>query len=289
MAAAKKKSPAAVSETAAALVSKMTPGTGGKRSTKRFVVVYAPGKVGKTTAASNLRAKWIVSDPNALPTLQALGRLPHPDDIYEVTSLAGARKVASEMLKVCEEHGGAGLGCEAVVVDSITQQLDWHQEDVAQQTSQRFLGDNQKNNGWQLFNAEFGLLIDDLVRLAQYVHVVALCHANPKADPGKGQWAGISLNPKMAERLGRSCNWLLYMTSRDMSASEGAKVAKDDPYVSVLDGRADTNGDPTKRYTERILHTVPVDGGWHASAAGKNLKAEEVPDLVTLLEKEGLL
>lgn len=274
---------------APSIVSKMSPGKGGQRSTKRFIIIYSPGKVGKTAAASKLNAKWIVSDPNALPTLQALGRLPAPSDIYEVTNLAEARAIVAEALKVAEEHGPGALGAEAFVFDSLTQWLDWHQEDIAQQTSQRFLGDNQKNNGWQHFNADFGRFIDDLVRLSQYVHVVGLCHANVKADPGKGQWAGISLNPKMAERVGRSCNWLLYMTSRDLSAGEAKNIGADDAYVSVNEGRIDLNGAPTKRYTERILHTVPVDGGWHASAAGRTLKAEEVPDLVVLLEKEGLL
>lgn len=278
---AAKKSSIAASRTASP--SKMKPGSRALRAEKRLIVVYAPPKTGKTWALKNIKAKWIVADSNAIPCLAACGKLPPDEDTYEVSSLAEARTVTADALKVCEEHGPQALGVDAVIVDSLTQIQDWHKEDVAIGTSQRWLGDNMKNNGWQQYNTEMGRLIDDLVRLSRFVHVIFVCHAAPKPDLTKGQWAGLSLNPVIAEKVGRAVNWLLFMTARELSEAEAKGFEADDPFIQKMKVR---NG---FRYIERIIHTVPVGGAWHAAAGATKLSAEEPPDLQAMLEKEGLL
>lgn len=263
--------------------SKMKPGSRALRAEKRLIVLYAPPKTGKTTALRNLKAKWLVADPNCIPTLAASGKMPPDEDTYEVSSLAEARTVTADALDVCEKHGPAALGVDAFVIDSLTQLQDWHKEDVAVSTSQRWLGDNMKNNGWQQYNTEFGRLVDDLVRLSRFVHVIGVCHAAPKPDLNKGQWAGLSLNPAIAERVGRSVNWLLFMSARELTEAEAKEFEDGDPFIQKMKIRGGF------KYIERTIHTTPVGGAWHAAVNATKLGAEEPPDIQAMLEKEGLL
>lgn len=268
----------------AAIPSKMIPGKAALRTDKRFIILYAPPKTGKTTALKDLRAKWLISDSNTVPTLSVLGALPHPDDTYECDSLRAVRTHTANALKVAEEGGVAALGCEAIILDSLSQILDWHKQDVADGTGQRWLGDNQKNNGWNQFNTEMGLLIDDFVRLSRFVHVIAVCHAAPKPDGEKGRWAGLSLPPQLAEKVGAKSNWLLFMSSRDLSEAEAKEYGDGDPFIQVLEGRKGK-----KSYVERSIHTIPFGGAWNASVNAVKLAAEEPPNLRMMLVKEGLL
>lgn len=278
---------------------KLIEGTGGGIAEKHlFIVPYGAPKVGKTFAAATLepkRTKWLISDPNSLATLRAIDRLPPKKHIYVVKSLTEARSVLGNFLDVADAADQAGeipadvFDADALVVDSGTQFSDWHKEDVARETGQRWLGDNQKENGWDRFNHEFGGFVRDLTSLARYIHVVLICHANQKPNIQKGDWAGLSLSPQMSELVARSANWLLFMTARDLTEEHVVKLAGEaglkgkNPFIAVVEGRGDE-----KRYTERVINTQPV-GGWNASAAGQKVKAEEPPSIRALLEKEGLL
>ena len=258
----------------------MEPGKGSERVSSRFVVLYGGPKVQKTGACSTLEgAKWVISDPNAIPTLDALDRLPPEEDIYEVTGIAPARDVLGKMMDVCKQHGPKGLGCTAVVVDSLTQFQDWHEQDVAQGTNQRFMGENKKEGGWQQYNAEYGAFIDDLGVLARYITVVAIAHAKEKIDGTKGDWAGLNLKPQMALKVGRTANWVLYQSRRNIAVDS---TFKGDEFTRI---EKDKNGKPMG--VEVIIYTQPV-GFWMASANAKNLRAEEPADMAELLRKEGL-
>lgn len=259
----------------------MEPGKGSERINSRFIIDYGAPKSEKTTAASYLEgAKWIVSDPNCIPTLDALGRLPPDEDIYEVSSVPAAREVLGKMIDVCKTHGAKGLGCTAVVADSLTQFQDWHEQDVAQATNQRFMGDNKKEGGWQQFNAEFGAFIDDLGVLSRYITVVAIAHAKEKnMDASKGDWAGLNLRPQMALKAGRTANWVLYQSKRT--------IAVDSSFKGDEFTRVEKDKDGKSIGTEVIIHTRPV-GFWMAAVNAKNLRAEEPANLAELLRKEGL-
>lgn len=216
---------------------------------------------------------------NCVSTLRDLNRLPADEDIYEVGSLAEAREFISDCLKTVDAHGPDSLGCTAIVVDSITQFADWHKEDVARATGQRFLGDNDKNNGWNHFNAEFGYFLNDLASLSRYTPTIIIAHAGQKLDTKKGAWAGISLPPQMSEKLARLANRVLYQAIREYTAEDG-KVG--DEFVSV-----EKRSDGSTRAVEVIIHTRPV-GAWIASAP-PHYAPEEPADMAKLLEKDGLL
>lgn len=262
--------------------SKLRPGTGTKRNKTRFIVIYGQPKTRKTTSCANLplgRTKWIASDSNCVATLDALGRLPHNDDIYEVSSLNDAINLTNEMLDLCEKEGGDALGIDFLVLDSFTQFSDWHQQDIAKETSQRYLGE-QAGMGWQQFNAEFGKLLDNLAMLTRYVTVIGIGHMKESAFKKKGTNATLSLPPQMAEKLARLANWILFKTFEEKF--EVADGFEGDEYISVEEVRGE------KRYFESILHTRP-SGNVIATVNSFKLLAEEPGDLVKLLEKDGLL
>jgi len=262
--------------------SKLRAGTGTKRNKTRFIVIYAQPKTRKTTSCANLplgRTKWIASDSNCVATLDALGRLPHNDDIYEVSSLNEATSLTAEMLDLCEREGADALGIDFLVLDSFTQFSDWHQQDVSKETGQRYLGE-QAGLGWQQFNAEFGKLLDNLASLTRYVTVIGIGHMKESAFKKKGTNATLSLPPQMAEKLARLANWILFKTFEEKL--EVADGFEGDEYVSVEEIRGE------KRYFESVLHTRP-SGNVIATVNSFKLLAEEPGDLVKLLEKDGLL
>ena len=257
----------------------MTPGKGSERINSRLIVVYGGPKCRKTTSASHLTgAKWIVSDANCIPTLTALGRLPPDEDLYEVDGIAAGRQVTQEAIKIAEEHGSKALP-PAFVYDSITQFQDWHEQDVAQATNQRFMGDNKKEGGWQQFNAEFGSFIDEIGVLSRYVTCVVIAHAKEKSDGSKGEWAGLNLKPQMALKLARTANWVLYQSIRNFAAAESDQS---DEFVNVW---KDVNGN--LRGTEVIINTQTV-GFWTAAVNARHLEPEEPANLAAILKKEGL-
>jgi hypothetical protein len=254
-------------------------GTGSKRVKTRVITLYGPPKTGKTTAASTLpigNTKWLITDQNCIPTLDSADRLPPDEDIYEITSLSQAKNLLLDMIDCAKEDS---LGRDYVVFDSLTALADIHQTELARLTGQRFLGDNQKNNGWQLYNAEFGTVMDILSDLGRYVTVVCIAHSAAKSDPTKGDYHGLNLTPKMAERAGRTGNWILYMTATSTSAEDGDE---DTEFSQILETPSG------KRRIERVIHTVPV-GFWPAAASSRvKLDPEEPPDIYKLLKKAGL-
>lgn len=265
--------------------SKFRAGKGTARETNRVITIYGPFKSRKTTSISNLpmgRTKWICSDSNCIPTLRALGRMPHPDDIYEPGNIAEFREILEEMVALCETEGRDALGVDYLAIDSYTQFSDWHQQDVAKATGQRFLGDDKSNNGWQQFNAEFGGALDLLVALSRYITIVGIVHAKAKFDTKKGEYSSFSLSPAMSERLGRISNWILLKDLSEViddAKLEDARANPDDPFYSH-------EGD---KVYEDIFYTKPT-AGWVASVNTLAL-AEQEPgaDLTVLLKKDGLL
>jgi len=262
--------------------SKLRAGTGTKRNKTRFITIYGLPKTRKTTSCANLplgRTKWLAADSNCIATLDALGRVPHPDDIYEVNSLMDAIQLTNEMLDLAEREGGEALGIDWFVVDSATQFSDWHQQDIAKETTQAFLGE-RAGEGWQKFNAEFGKFLDNLAALTRYCNVVVIGHMKESAGKKKGTYATLSLPPQMAEKLARLTNWLLFKTFEEkLEIDEGFEG---DEYISVEEVRGE------KRYYESVLHTRSL-GNILASVNSFALSAEEPGDLVKLLEKDGLL
>lgn len=264
--------------------SKLKPGTGSRRVKTRFVVLYGPPKARKTTSASTLntaRTKWIVSDSNTLPTLAYLNRVPPDENIYEVTSVPEARAIVEEAIELAEKEGADALGVDSVVVDSATQFADWHQEDIAKMTGQRFMGENSKNNGWQQFNTEFGQFLDRLAMLARHVNVILICHSKEKVDFSKGEWAGVNLSPQMALKTGRLANCVFYQTCKDIVVDE--KVKPDDFIQNIVENR-----DGSRSGKEVIINTQTT-GLNIASSNISGLAAEEPGDLQKIFEKGGLL
>lgn len=266
--------------------SALRPGKGSQRVKARRILIYGPPKSRKTTAVSTLpigRTKWLVSDPNTVPTLVALGRLPADEDIYEVTSLEESKELVKEMLKLVEEQGVESLGIDFLVDDSLTQYSDWHQKKVAEETGQRFMGDAGDGTGWQQFNAEFGEYLDDLVRLTHAgITVVSIAHSKDKLPKGKGEWGCLNLPPQMAAKAARLSNWILFKTFEE-------KVPEDEnnpPSGEYISAETDPSGKTS--YYESILWTKPC-GGWNASVNSLRLNHRECGDLVKLLEKDGLL
>lgn len=280
---------------ATASVSKMPKGTGSRRIQTRVITVYGAFKTRKTTSLSNLpmgRTKWFTSDPNCIPTLTALGRLPHEDDIYEVKSLPQLRELLETTLKLAEDAEEAGndpreeLGVDFLVLDSWTQFSDWHQQDVAKATGQRFLGDNDRDNGWQAFNAEMGACLDLWAALGRYVTVIGIVHAKEKFNKSKGEYASFSLSPAMAQKLGRLSNWILLKGLDEViddAAKDAALADKDNPIYSIEEDRG------TTLVYEDLFYTRPTNG-WLASVNSLKLAPTEPgKDICILLEKDGLM
>jgi hypothetical protein len=286
-------------EPAAASVSSMPKGSGSRRVQTRVITLYGPFKTRKTGCLSYLplgRTKWITSDPNCVPTLSALGRLPHPDDLYEVTSLEALREFLEDTLKLAEKaleekkDPRKVLGIDFLVLDSWTQFFDWHQQFLTKATNQRYMGESTDNNGWQRFNAEFGECLDLWAALGRYITVISIVHAKDKFDPKKGEFASFSLSPAMAQKLGRLSNWILFkgftqVLDDDEIVRIKDLIEKDDPegdYFTLVEERGET-----KAY-EEILYTKPAHG-FVASVNSLKLRSEEPGrDLLALLEKDGL-
>lgn len=302
---ATKKKPSAAATALLATVAPPTgsrlKGTGTSRGGKRFIVIYGAPKVRKTTTVSFLhgrRVKWLVSDSNCIPTLEALGRMPHPDDIHEVGTLYDAKMFLQSILDLVTAEGVEALGFDFLALDSVTQYFNWHKEEVAKVTTQRFMGDNDKNNGWNLFNAEFGTFLDLLAQVAKYVTVVAIAHSvEPTTDDKrrasqqkKGAFGGLNLSPQMSAKLGQLGNWILYQTisTSYVDASEPGAL-ESDMFIS-----AEQLPNGTIKHTEVVIHTTPEDI-FIASVNSRMvdgkpvLEAEEPGNLEYILVKEGLL
>lgn len=280
--------------------SKLPKGSGSKRETNRVITVYGPFKSRKTGMLRNLplgRTKWLMSDPNCMPTLRALGKVPHADDIYEMGSLEALIEFLENALKMAEDAVTEGrdptvdLGIEYLVLDSFTQFSDWHQQNIAKQTGQRFLGDNEKENGWQLFNSQMGLALDLWASLGRYVTCIGIVHAKAKFDKKKGEYASFTLSPAMSEKLGRLSNWILlkdFTEVVDAGELEKALAEKDDPpldspYVVEPDG-----AEGFKVYKD-LVYTRPV-GAYVASVNSlKLMPTESGYDICYLLRKDGLM
>lgn len=278
MAAAKKPTPTkALKKSGSTGPETMEAGGGSTRESNVIIAHYGTPKCRKTTANSYLEsAKWIVSDSNCVSTLRSLGRMPAKKDIYEIDSLVKAREVLGKMLDAGEK---GGLGVDNVVFDSLTQVNDWHQADVAKMTNQRFLGDNDKNNGWQLFNNDFGNLLEDLAAVGRYANIIIILHGKEKANIAKGENHGYNLGPAMSLKFGRLVNWNLYQTCKSRTATE---KDSDNDF-----GQVHEEADGSRIITETIIHTRPV-GLWPASA-DISLNAEEPANMQKLLVKAGLL
>lgn len=266
--------------------SKLEPGTGSSRTRTRFIVLYGGPGTGKTTACSKIPdAKWLVTDSNCVPCLQANGQLPPEENIYELKSLMEIREWTEKALAVAKEHGAEALGCSCIILDSITQTSDWHKEDVANATNQTFLGERKGGEGYQKFNAEFGGLIDALASLSRYVTVVVVAHAKEKPpDAVKGQWAGINLSPDAAFKLSFKANWVIRQYARNYIVEKGTKG---DEFTVVKD-----TGTDVWEAEERAIRLTPGDG-WMTKINTHTIKIEEewrvAPDMAKLLEREGLL
>lgn len=253
-------------------------GKGTKRTKNRLITISGFPKTRKTTSVSTLplgRTKWIASDSNCAATLEALGRMPHPDDFHEVSSLEEATHLTNEMLDAAE--AGEDLGFDYLVADSLTQFSNWHQQDISKNTNQSYLGE-QAGQGWQQFNADFGKFLDNLAALTRYVTVVMIAHTKAGFEKKKGGNASLSLPPQMAERVAQLSNWILYKTLEEKVETEGLEA---DEYISITEVRGE------KHYFESILHTQP-SGPIIATVNSFKLLAEEPGDLYALLKKDGL-
>ena len=279
---AKKKRDEVPEEEVLPSLSKLTPGKGTKRKKTRFIGMFGVPKTRKTGSCSTLprgRTKWLISDPNCIPTLEALKRLPHDDDIHECQSLTEALAFTNEALDLAEKDGADALGIDYLVVDSATQFSDWHQQDIAKQTNQSFMGETKENNGWQQFNAEFGRFLDNLAKLTSYCTVIVIGHIKESAFKKKGQYASLSLPPQMAEKLARLTNWLLYKTFDEIIENTETLEAND--FITV-----EEEGE-TKRFFESVIWTKPV-GNILASVNAPEMNTKEPGDLYKMLQKANL-
>lgn len=279
------------------------PGRKATRSGKRFIVLYGGPKVRKTTAVSRLigrKMKWLISDSNTVPTLEALHRMPHPDDTYEVASLFDAKQLLQRMLEYAKANDG--LDFDILACDSVTQYFDWAQTEAARTTNQRFLGDVKDNNGYQLFNSDFGEFIDLLSQVSQYVHVVAIAHSKEAPQESrardafkkKGVWGGLNLSPAMSAQLGRKANWVLYQEINTTYEEDTPEARQPDLFTTV-----EVLPTGTVKRTEVIIHTGPKDlfiGSANSNMVMQEdgslkptLEAEEPGDLEYIMVKEGLL
>lgn len=283
---AKKNGAAASSSSAVPRKSMLDPGTGSTRTRTRFIVLYGPPGTGKTTACSVIpNAKWIATDSNCIPALQALDRLPSNEDIYELKSLVEVKEWCTKAVSVAKEHGAEALGCSAVVFDSITQLSDWHKEDVATATGQTFLGESKPGEGYQKFNSEFGGLVDALASLSRYVTVIVIGHSKEKPpDNARSQWAGINLSPDAAFKLSFKANWVIRSFARSFIVVKGTAGSE---FVTIKETDSDV-----WEAMERGIYLAPRDG-WMTKINAKSIdvtKEDKVlPDMFKLLEREGLL
>ena len=272
---AKKRSSAAAN--GSSIVDGVEPGKGAAGAKTRFIVPYGPPGSLKTTACGKIGgAKWVVADQNCIPTLDVQDLLPPDKDLYEVGDLTEATNLIRTWTDAAVE---GKLRIPAVVVDSITALHDFTEQDVATAHGSSYLGENAKDNGWQDFNNRLGRFIDALGELARHVNVLAICHAREKADATKGDWQGLNLGPKCANKLARVANWVLYHTIQSESWSEGM-------VEGPLLWRRDTPEGALAVHCQ--VHTMPT-GLWLAKVNARNLDAIEPPDYGAILKKEGLI
>lgn len=221
---------------------------------------------------------------NCIPTLRALKRLPHPSDIYQVTSLGAAVEFLEKVLALATEKGKGALGIDTLIIDSDTQFSDWHQAAVAADTNQRFMGDDEKNNGWQQFNAQFGRYLDLKALISSYIHVISICHTKPGAKPGKTTFAGLNLPPQMAGKQERLANWVLFKSFTEVNETDIGEVPNECLITMGPDNK--------KRYFDSSIWLKPIEG-WFASANLENVELAELDrvggDLYALFKEEGLL
>jgi len=271
---------AATAKAAASSSGSRFKGTGTKRVANRLITIYGVPKTRKTGSVSTLpvgRTKWIAVDPNCIATLDALDRLPHEDDIHEFNSLQEVLMFTNQLRDAVD--AGEDLGFDYLVLDSITQLSNWHQQVVAKETTQRYLGE-QAGAGWQQFNADMGALLDNLAALTRYITVVVIGHMKESAFKKKGTYATLSLPPAMAERLAQLSNWILYKTFEEKLDIEDPNFEGDE-YISV----EMNNGE--KKFYESVLWTKPL-GTIVASVNSLKLKTQEPGDLWALMQKAGL-
>lgn len=221
-----------------------------------------------------------------IATLRALGRLPAKKHLYKVSGVLECKELCYKMLDAIEQKG---LKIPAVVLDSMTTLNNWHQADVAKDHGQKYLGQrlSAKQDGahWQDFNSSMGGLIEALSQLSKKTHVVVICHATEKSDVSKGVWHGLSLTPKVAERMAQTANWVLYATTESRMIGDG-EPTEDDEFSTVVESGS-KNARVKTRIT-RTLYTQPI-GIWTVKCANRQLRAEEPNDVAALLKKEGLL
>lgn len=267
--------------------SALDPGTGSNRVNTRNITIYGPAKSRKTGACKEFprgRTKWLISDPNCVPTLRALKRLPHPNDLYPVRSLGEAVEFLEKALGIAVERGRDALGIDTLIIDSDTQFADWHQAAVAADTNQRFMGEDEKNNGWQQFNAQFGRYLDLKALLSEHINVISICHTKPGAKPGKTTFGGLNLPPQMAGKAERLANWVLFKSFIEINETDTAST----PNECLIK----TGPEGSHRYFDSSLWLKPVEG-WFASANLENPELAELDrvggDLYALMKEEGLL
>lgn len=209
-----------------------------------------------------------------------------------MNNLEALREFLDNALKLCEDAVTEGrdprkeLGVDFLVLDSWTQFSDWHQQDVSKATGQRFLGDNDKDNGWQRFNAEMGTCLDLWAALGRYVTCIGIVHAKEKFKKEKGEYASFSLSPAMAMKLGRLSNWILLKTLDEVVDDDIKQTAFDHPEdlrFSILEDRGE------KLVYEDLFYTRTTNG-WLASVNSMKMQPTEPGrDICLLLEKDGLL
>lgn len=272
-----------------ASISNLPAGKGSTRANTRLIGIYGPPKTGKTTSVAYLpmgRTKWLVSDSNCGPLLEALDRLPAAEDFYEITSLQEAVDFLKAALEEARNNGKDGLGIDYLVVDSLTQFFEWAQRDVAAETGQRFLGERKgwDSNGYQQFNALFLEFLDLLTSVSKYITVACIAHSKELYEKQKkGEFGGLNLGGSMAIAFGRKCNWLLLKTL-EVLADDGV-VTEDDMTTKSVDDKGLTI------FTRSSLLTRSTFDGYTATA---NLKEQNrvrgawPGDLRVLLKAEGL-
>ena len=259
--------------------SKFRPGKASRRQKTRFILLTGVPKVRKTGSVSTLprnRTKWLISDSNCIATLDLLGRLPPPENLYEVTSLEEAILFLEEVLQMLETEGIEAFDTDYLAVDSVTAFADWHQQAIAKNTNQSYMGESKENNGWQQFNAEFGRFLDLLAKVSQYLTVVCIGHIRESTFKKKGQYSTLSLPPQMAEKLARLANWILYATL-DEVVMDGDVEPETNEFVSV-----EEQPDGTKRWFENVIHTRPINNV--VCSVNSPLAAREPANIYALLK-----
>lgn len=264
-------------------------GTGANIKRTRLIVIYsAGGKQGKTGACSAIKgAKWVVSDPNCVHTLDVLDRMPGNDDIYMVSDFGGAQELLVQYLEAGDEAEG-DLGIPALVIDSATAYYESLTNQVARQTGQAYIGARREkgaDNGWMSVINEWSKFVHNLTELSKMTNVIVICHGKERAEvegansTGKSEWHGISLGPKCAERLMNAANIILFCETKTSTYAEGSPVAEDEVVEATAKG--------TKVLTRRRIYTRPY-GRWPAQG-GTKLNPHEPADMSKIMKKLGLL